>query len=320
MATGTPNVLSGEQLTLKDRLSRLTFTAACKLLGSQGQELIRRHANTWTFDIPNDVHVGSDLLRVRFPAEPGEAPVIVTITLMAEARQRLHYRCDHCEIPCEHVAAVLSLVLEEKTALGLAVPPPERKPVESLAEEDLVQLALADRQQRAREEKMIVKTLGPKQPWSDYSVTNRLSGKTYRVSLRGFQPGDSFCSCPDFRTNTLGTCKHIFRVAGVVRRKFPAERIRRRFRPSQIELHLYYAGEVELRFLVPERLDDEAAAIIAPLRDKPIDDLADLFKRLTDLQKLGRDVVVFPDAEEFIQQRMARARLRTMTAAMRRLS
>ncbi len=318
MSTGSAKVLPSNRLSLKDRLSRLTFLDAAKLLGPQGPQMLQRSANKWSINIPEDVYLGNDLLRVRFPAQPGEQPVIVTITLMAEARQRLHFRCDACEVACDHVAAVLSLVLEEKTALGLAAPPPERKPVESLAEEDLVQRALADRAERAREEKMTVKSADPGKPWTDYTVTNRLSGKTYCVGLRGFEPGDSFCTCPDFRTNTLGTCKHILKVAAVVKRKFPADKLRRKYRQTQLALHLHYGTEVSLQLLVPESLDAETKTIVAPLQDKPIVKLPDLLKRLQKLQQLGRDVVVSPDAEEFIQQRMAQERLASLTAEIRR--
>jgi ERCC4-related helicase len=314
-AAAAVKVLPSDQLSLKDRLSRLTFKDACKLLGENGQKLIQSNANAWSISIPDDVYLGSDLLRVSFPQTDG---VIVTITLMAEARQRLHFRCNRCETACDHVGAVFSLILEEKTALGLAAPPPERQPVESLTEEDLVQFALRDRAQRARDEKMKVKSADPEQPWTDYTVTNLLSGKTYRVTMRGLEAGDSFCSCPDYRTNTLGTCKHVMRVAAVVRKKFPADRLRRRFRTSQLTLHLEYGNEVTLKLLVPDRVDEETAKVVAPLRDKAIEDLPDLLKRLARLQQAGRDVLIHPDAEEFIQQRMAQSRLQAATAEIRR--
>ena len=317
MAASGIKVLPSELLSLKDRLSRLTFAQACKLLGPQGREQIQRNANTWEIHIPEDVHLSADLLRVSFPVVSGEKPVIVTMTVMAEARGRIHYHCDTCKSPCDHVAAVFSLVLEEKTALGLAEPPPERKAVESLGEEDLVNRALADRKQRALDEKMTIKADDPQSPWTDYTVTNKLSGKTYRVSLRGLELGDSFCSCPDFRVNTLGTCKHIFKVMAATKRKFPADRLRQPFQVPQLTLHLYYGAEVSLRLLVPETLDKEAAKVVAPLRDKPIDNLPDLLKRLKTLQKHGREIVVTPDAEEFIEQRMSQERLSRVAAEIR---
>ena len=121
MAPSTAKVLPSGRLSLKDRLSRLTFSDACKLLGTGGQQLIQRHANTWEFKLREDVYLGPDLFRLRFPNEWVDgAPLVVTITLMAEARDRLHFRCNRCRRACDHVGAAFSLVLEEKLALGLA--------------------------------------------------------------------------------------------------------------------------------------------------------------------------------------------------------
>ena len=78
-----------------------------------------------------------DLYRVKFP------DAVVSITLMADARQRLHWNCTGCDVPCEHAGAAFSLLLEEEMSLGLAAPPRERVPVESLNEERLVAQALA---------------------------------------------------------------------------------------------------------------------------------------------------------------------------------
>src|SRR5262245_50067178 len=120
------------QLTLKDRLSRLGFLDACKLLGPDGAKLIQKSANLWDIKIPDDVFLGEDLFRVSFPEKSSDGkPLTVSITLMAEAKNRLHWTCSECFQACEHVGAVFSLILEEKMALGLAAPPKPRVPVES---------------------------------------------------------------------------------------------------------------------------------------------------------------------------------------------
>lgn len=317
MATSTAKVLPSGRLSLKDRLSRLTFSEACALLGPEGRQLIQRHANAWEFKLRDDVFLGPDLFRLRFPRGLDGEPLVVTITLMAEARNRLHFRCNRCQRACEHVGAAFSLILEEKLALGLAAPPKPREPIESLAEDELLRWALVERAERARTEKMSVKTVDVTRPWTDYLVTNRLSGKTYRVALRGSEPGDSYCSCPDFRTNTLGTCKHVLNVLAKVKRRFTPRQLGRPFRPQSLALHLRYAGEVSLRLLVPDALDEEAAKIVSPLRDRPIEDLRDLLKRVARLQRIGQDVTIYPDAEEFIQQRTLQERLRAMVGDIR---
>ncbi len=319
MTTLAPSTRPGAQLSLKDRLSRLTFTDACKLLGPEGSKLIGKGANRWDIKIAADVYLGEDLFRLRLPGEFSDGrPVIVTITLMAEARQRLHWRCTACQHACEHVGAAFSLILEEKTGLGLAAPPKPRVAVESLDEDELVARALAERAERAKTEKMAVRSADPNQPWTDYVVTNKLSGKSYLVTLRGLEPGASTCSCPDFRTNTLGTCKHILHLQAKVKRRFSPAELKRPFRHRKLMLQLNYVGEVTLRLTIPDRLDEDAGRVVAPLRDRPIEDLPDLLQRLTKLQKLGQDVIVSPDAEEFIQQRLFQQRMAEKMADIRK--
>ena len=318
MATQVVRVLPGEKLSMKDRLSRLSFVEACKLLGPDGNKLIQQGGKDWNIDPQEDTYLGSDLFRVKLPARNAGEPIVVTITQMVEARQRLHWNCSQCRVPCVHVGAVFSLILESKLELGLAAPPRPRVVQESLNEQQLLQIALAERADRARKEKMTVRSMDATRPWTDYTVTNRVSGKCYRVALRGLELGESYCSCPDFRTNTLGTCKHVMKVLGKVRRQFTAQALGRRYRRKHMALHLDYRGEASLRLLLPEALEEEVAKIVAPLRDGPIEDLHDLLKRVTRLEKLGHEVLVYPDAEEYIQQRLFLERMRARMAEIRR--
>ena len=100
--------------------------------------------------------------------------------------------------------------------MGLSAPPPERQPVETLSDEELVRRVIEERAERAKTERMKMVSQDRNVLWTDYTVTNYGSGKTYRVALRGWARGDSYCSCPDFRKNTLGICKHIlFVIDGV---------------------------------------------------------------------------------------------------------
>jgi len=309
-------VKSSGELTLRDRLSHLTFEKACKLLGPDGRKLIQIGGQR-DLKLDEHVHLGHDLFRLSFPAN-GQPGAIVTITLMAQARERLHWRCDRCQGACEHVGAAFSTILENKLALGLAAPPPERIPVESLNEEDLVAAALAEREDRAKTEKMKVVAADPHQPWTDYTVTSLVSGKSYRVALRGLARGPSYCSCPDFRTNTLGTCKHILHVLAKVKKKFDAAALKKPCRRQRIAVHLQYDRQATLRLAAPDRLKDEVAAVIKPLVGKPITDVGDLMKRLASLEQLGQPFHVYPDAEEHIQQQLVRERVQSRMAEIRK--
>src|SRR5690606_9537401 len=116
-----------------------------------------------------------------------------------------------------------------------------------------------------------------------------------------WERGDSYCSCPDFRKNTLGTCKHILHALEKARRRVPKNVRKTRYRRRGIGVHLRYGETLELRMLLPDRLDPKAAQIVAPLRDRPITDLAGLLERVRRLETAGFAVNVYPDAEEYIQ-------------------
>jgi hypothetical protein len=67
---------------------------------------------------------------------------------------RLFWECDACEVACEHAGSAFSLILEDKLSLGLAAPPPDRVPIGSLSEEELLEQVLSEREERAASQRM----------------------------------------------------------------------------------------------------------------------------------------------------------------------
>ncbi len=299
------------KLTLRDRLSQLTYIEACKLLGPDGQKLIQQGSVYETENFERDIYLGDDLFRLNLrDAGWGEdASPIVTITLMAEEQQRLRFNCTHCHAMCEHVGAAVSLILEEKSALGLATVPPDQIPIESLSEEELIAQALAERQGRADEETYRLHSRNAKKPWTDYLITSAASGKSYRLALRGEERGQSFCSCPDFRTNTLGTCKHIMYGLDRLKKRFTAAERKKKFRQKDACVHLLYGQDLTLHLRLPDKADEEAVKIAGSAAKGSVDDVGDLVRRVRRLEKAGVEVTVYPDAEEFINHRLFQERI-----------
>jgi Helicase conserved C-terminal domain/SNF2-related domain len=295
---------------LRDVLSRLTYQNVKKLLGSSCDRLLRDGGR-------QEIDLGSQLKLDdrRFTLNLGES--IVTIRFSADRFQKLDFRCSTCPHLCEHLGAAFSLILEEKLALGLSAPPPEDAPLETLTEEQLITRALAERAERSRKERMALTPLNGKALWSDYAVTSSASGKTYRVALRGWDRGESYCSCPDFRTNTLGTCKHLIFALRAVKRRFPKSALSRSYRRSRLTLHVRYGETPELRLLLPEHLEPRAETIAGPLRDAPIKDLDDLLSRIRALERAGHPVNIYPDAEEMMNGLLQKSRLESLTSQIR---
>ena len=68
------------------------------------------------------------------------------------------------------------------------------------------------RQQVAREETMAVTAVDERNLPGEYEVRNPQTRQTYKVVYRGEHSPWNYCSCMDFKTSRLGTCKHIEKV------------------------------------------------------------------------------------------------------------
>jgi superfamily II DNA or RNA helicase len=105
------------------------------------------------------------------------------------------------------------------------------------------------RRQFGREQDFRLTNVGDQPFFSEFDIFNPQSQNNYRVHVRGYRPGDNFCSCPDFATNTLGTCKHIeFTLAALERKRGGKDALRAGFQPAYSEVYLQYGARREVRF------------------------------------------------------------------------
>jgi superfamily II DNA or RNA helicase len=88
------------------------------------------------------------------------------------------------------------------------------------------------------------------EPFGDYSVKSA-SGKTYRLAMRGPGLFENYCSCPDFRVNTLGTCKHIESLLLRLRRRHGAALERKGYARTRSSISLQYGETIEIRLRMP---------------------------------------------------------------------
>jgi superfamily II DNA or RNA helicase len=104
------------------------------------------------------------------------------------------------------------------------------------------------RKQFGEQQKFILRNNGDHPVFSEFSLTNPASGKTYRLAIRGNAPGDNFCSCPDFSINNLGTCKHLeFTLARLNKRPGAKKAFKTGFTPPYSEVFVHYGLKREIR-------------------------------------------------------------------------
>lgn len=119
-----------------------------------------------------------------------------------------------------------------------------RKPEDLTLEE--WQYAL--RRQYAWTHHFAVKKQGNHPVFSDYEVRNPETGLRYKVAIRSKDNSANFCECGDFKTNGLGTCKHIeavFRYIDTVLNK--SHLLNKEYNPVYSSIFLDYRGERKIR-------------------------------------------------------------------------
>jgi SNF2 family DNA or RNA helicase len=167
------------------------------------------------------------------------------------------------------------------------------------------------RRQRARTGKFAIENLGKNRVFSDFRVVNPDSGGQYEVHVRGFDVGDNTCTCPDFKANTLGTCKHIEAVLEDLRDELPPHLQKKKAPVSRPEIYLHYGEQLRLGIHLPARHSDRLAKLAQTYFDEKglwsgRGKYADLIR---DVDAVPEEVTIMTDALDFADRDIERAEM-----------
>ena len=166
------------------------------------------------------------------------------------------------------------------------------------------------RRQFGREQPFGLENLGTEPFFSEFRVSNPVSKSSYRVAIRGLGPGGNFCSCPDYATAELGTCKHIeFTLSRLEKKRGARAAFARGYRPAFSELYLRNDGQRRVHFRAgtdcPPMLIEAAAGLFDAEHDGMLPDerLGDLEHFMAMASKCGHEFRAYDDALDFIAGR-----------------
>jgi ERCC4-related helicase len=166
------------------------------------------------------------------------------------------------------------------------------------------------RRQFGREQAFGLENLTNEPIFSEFRVSNPASKSSYRVAIRGLHPGDNFCSCPDYATSELGTCKHIeFTLGRLEAKRGFKTAFARGYTAAFSELYLRYDGRRRVYFRAgtdcPLAVREAAAALFDSRHDGmlPDDRLDELEPFMTMVSKSGREFRAYDDALDFVAGR-----------------
>lgn len=159
------------------------------------------------------------------------------------------------------------------------------------------------RRQRAQEEILKVANRGSHPLFSQFEVKS-VSGRSYRVEIRSLDELHNTCTCPDYKTNLIGTCKHIEGVLLYLKEEHAGhlDELARQ-RPRGVKIYLHYGVDITVRveLPLPERkpVRELLTRYFDPsgvLAGSPLQALPPLFAGLESLPPRERTLVVVDEA------------------------
>lgn len=130
------------------------------------------------------------------------------------------------------------------------------------------------------------------------------------MAIRGLGPGGNFCSCRDYATSELGTCKHIeFTLARLEKKRGAKTAFARGYQPAFSELYLRNDGKRSVHFRAgtdcPPALRKAAANLFDAERNGMLPDerLGEIEPFMVAASKSGHEFRAYDDALDFIAGR-----------------
>lgn len=175
----------------------------------------------------------------------------------------------------------------------------------------LDQWQIALRKQFAANNTFEIRNIGNHQVYSDYSVYNPATKNTYKVAIRSNEKqiiqgqNYNFCECYDFKTNGLGTCKHIEAVWLHLHKKRGIKSLlRETYAPPYSSLSLQYKSEGRhVRLRIGSNDKEQLEALAKPyfedgiLQEHGFDRIEEF---LTLAKKISPDFRCYDDAMSYI--------------------
>jgi len=179
-----------------------------------------------------ELHCGEDFVRALVEDSAVQESVLAEISY--DDSGNLFVSCDCADAEqavCRHAVAVLYAYAAEATA-----------------DDELhgaLDTAIDERVQRGRTEVQVKQLDGSPGygTWRARSLTaGNLFPRSYRVHIRSLQRRANYCTCPDFASNQLGTCKHIEAVMHKLGKRRDFDRLKQQPAPHP---YVYLAWDLQ---------------------------------------------------------------------------
>ena len=134
---------------------------------------------------------------------------------ISQTASRILFQCNcisHLDC-CPHSAAALIMLRKKYDEEKIKASEGNTR----YTKKEMIKRVLKERQEKAAKEKFEI-SLG--ENIHGFHKIKTGGGRVYEITIRDFATGNGYCSCPDFKTNKLGTCKHLIFASNFLNKKY----------------------------------------------------------------------------------------------------
>jgi len=173
-----------------------------------------------------------------------------------------------------------------------------------------VRLSLEEWQTALRRQFIETRTFGIEKidgyasPFGDYIVRNPETKNAYKVAFRGLNSPMNFCSCMDFKTNRLGTCKHLEALILQLKNNPKIPDIYREHIPDYTSVYLSYKTGREVKIRIGKHFKSDFEELAKSYFNKENTLIPEAYDRfmvfLEKAKAIDEDFRCYDDALEFV--------------------
>ncbi len=204
-------------------------------------------------DLCTETTVQNDLFR--FVVEDRFADFTVEIDLSG-TELKTSCNCKFLNPCCSHIAAALLKINEKNLDVGLE----EDCDNNTYTRNEMIQRVLQERKERAEKEYFKL-TIGDT-VYGTHQVTTA-ADRTYQINVRDFSKSQGYCSCPDFRINKLGTCKHLIFAVKKLKKELPYRKLIEEQAYPFLEIYCDPLNDYQITFFRKGKMPAEVDSLIA---------------------------------------------------------
>jgi superfamily II DNA or RNA helicase len=178
------------------------------------------------------------------------------VTVIYNGKQLQHQcKCRSMHECCVHsAAALLYLAVKQQQFL-----PEGNEPGVRFTREEMILRVLREREERAASETYQLNVA--ENIYGVHQLTSA-SGKVYHITIRDYDRNIGYCSCPDFQTNKLGTCKHLIYAQRHIKKRYPVEKLTQTQPYPFVEIFCDPHNDYQITYFYKDQLPLEVATLL----------------------------------------------------------